>query len=142
MKHQYPRISTANPLLCYSNKMMICNRIIANVFRKHLKEFDITDSQLSILFFVTKSKNVNQKGISDFLISEKSTINRNIKRLIDKEFISFEKSYLHTTKSGKQLLERIIPSWDNAMTEVKEIIGKEGEDALNTIHSKLKNHTC
>ncbi len=118
----------------------MCNRMIANIFRKHLKSFEITDSQLSILFFVTKSKNVNQKSISDFLVSEKSTVNRNIKRLTNKGLISFEKHSLTTTEKGKQLLESIVPSWENAMKEVKEIIGKEGEDALNAIHSTLKNH--
>ncbi|MDA9773807.1 MarR family transcriptional regulator [Saprospiraceae bacterium] len=116
--------------------------MIANIFRKHLKEFDITDSQLSILFFVTKSQNVNQKSISDFLISEKSTVNRNLKRLTDKGLISFNKRHLDTTREGKQLLERIIPSWNHAMKEVKEIIGDEGEIALDTMYSKLKGHIC
>ncbi|MEE9430957.1 MAG: MarR family winged helix-turn-helix transcriptional regulator [Melioribacteraceae bacterium] len=137
MNDKYSKIDTINPLSCYSNKMMRCNRIIANIFRKHLKDFGITDSQLSILFYVTKSKEVNQKNICDFLVSEKSTTNRNINRLLDKGYLSIDKHYLITTENGKELLERIIPSWENAMEEVNEIIGKDGEDALNKIHSKL-----
>ncbi len=137
MSVKYPKIASANPLSCYSNKMMRCNRIIANIFRKHLKEFEITDSQLSILFYVTKSKEVNQKKLSDFLVSEKSTISRNINRLIDKGFLTFDNRYLKTTEKGKELLERIIPSWGKAMKEVNEILGKAGEAALNKIHSKL-----
>lgn len=139
MGNKYPNIEKVNPLSCYSNKMMMCNRIIANIFRKHLSEFGITDSQLSILFFVTKTKNVNQKGISDFLVSEKSTINRNIKRLIDKEFIAVDQYTIRTTEKGKKLLEKIIPNWETAMKEVYDKIGRDGEVALSKIHNKLKN---
>lgn len=139
MGNEYPKLEKINPLSCYSNKMMMCNRMIANIFRKHLSEFGITDSQLSILFFVAKSKGVKQKSISEFLVSEKSTVNRSMKRLIDKGLISVIKYTISTTEKGNQLLERIIPRWENAMEEVYDKIGPEGEDALNNIYNKLKN---
>lgn len=121
---------------------MMCNRMIANIFRRHLKEFDITDSQLSILFFVSKKENPNQKQIADFLATEKSTVNRNIKRLITRQYISFSEQKLALTSNGKELLERLIPSWENAMNEVNAILGDEGEQALNNIYTKLNERQC
>lgn len=119
--------------------MMQCNRIVANVFRKHLKQFDITDSQLSILFIVTKAKAVNQKRIADALYLEKSTVNRNLKRLIDKGYITYiEGNQLRITDQGLQFLEQVIPHWDQAMEEIRAILNPDGETALNLIAFKLK----
>ena len=137
-KSNYPNIENSSPSACISAKILSCNRIIANIFRKHLKESNITASQLSILFIVTKEENVNQKKLSDFLYSEKSTINRNIKRLLESNYISYKNNrVLITTEKGKSFLESVIPQWDKAMKEVRQILEKEGEDALNIIQSKL-----
>lgn len=117
---------------------MRCNRIIANIFRKHLQESGITDSQLSILFYLSKSKNVTQKEISQFLIMEKSTVNRNIKRLLNKEYINSNiHSALNTTSKGNEALENIIPLWNKAMYEAEKALGKEGLSSLNIMQSKL-----
>ncbi len=137
-KTKYPNIEKSNPSTCISGKMMKCNRIVANVFRKHLKPFAITDSQLSILFVVTKGKAVNQKRISEILFLEKSTVNRNITRLIDSQYIAFDSNlFLHTTEKGKQFLEKILPHWDMAMKEIHDILGKEGTEAVALIAHKL-----
>jgi len=120
--------------------MMKSNRIIANVFRKHLKPFGITDSQLSMLFFITKAKNVSQKQIAERLFLEKSTVNRNITRLMDQQYLSTDSNkIINTTEKGKQLLEKVIPRWNIAMKEIQSILGKEGVQAVNLILGKL-NH--
>ncbi|WP_420603567.1 MarR family winged helix-turn-helix transcriptional regulator [Flagellimonas sp.] len=135
---KYPNIETCNPSTCISGNIRKSNRIIANIFRKHLKPFDITDSQLSILFVVTKGSSITQKRISELLYLEKSTVNRNLTRLIDKNYISTNSdSFLFTTESGQAFLESIIPHWNNAMTEVRGILGTNGENAINLILSKL-----
>jgi len=137
-KNTFPNLTNCTPIDCISSKMMRCNRIIANIFRKHLKESDITDSQLSIMFFVAKSTNVTQKNISDFLIMEKSTVNRNIKRLLDKKYLKFENNtLLNTTNLGNEALEYIIPKWNKAMHEAEEILGKAGLTSLNLLQTKL-----
>ncbi|MGX1928016.1 MarR family winged helix-turn-helix transcriptional regulator [Flagellimonas sp. 2504JD4-2] len=118
--------------------MMKCKRIIANIFRKHLRPFGITDSQLSILFVITKGSAVNQKRISEKLHMEKSTVNRNLNRLIDSDYISTDQdSFLFTTEKGKEFLDGIIPHWHNAMAEVREILEQDGENAINLILGKL-----
>jgi len=137
-KIKYPNIEKCNPSVCISGNMMKCNRIVANVFRKHLKPFSITDSQLSILFVVTKGKAVNQKKISEILFLEKSTVNRNISRLIDSQYIAFDSNlFLNTTQKGKQFLEKVLPHWDMAMKEIRNILGEEGIEAVALIANKL-----
>lgn len=139
-KVKYPNIEKCDPRTCISGNMMKSNRIIANVFRKHLKPFGITDSQLSMLFFITKAKNVSQKQIAERLFLEKSTVNRNITRLMDQQYLSTDSNkIINTTEKGKQLLEKVIPRWNIAMKEIQSILGKEGVQAVNLILGKL-NH--
>ena len=117
---------------------MKCQRIIANIFRKYLKPFEITDSQMSILFTVTKAKEVNQKMLADRLYMEKSTVNRNIIRLIKREYIVMDdQMILHTTAQGKEFLEQIIPHWEMAMQESREVLGQEGLQAVSLLTEKL-----
>ncbi|HFC00744.1 MAG TPA: MarR family transcriptional regulator [Phaeodactylibacter sp.] len=134
----YPNIHRFTPSDCISGKVMKCNRIVANLFRKHLKPFNITDSQLSIIFVISKAKNSNQKKISELLYLEKSTVNRNLNRLLQKGVIAYTgKKELTLTKQGKQLLNAVIPHWEKAMTEIRILLNEDGENALNLLTKKL-----
>lgn len=102
--------------------------------------YNITDSQLSILFVITKKKEITSKKISDMLCMDKSTISRNLRRLIEKKYISKKGGfYLSITDHGKQLLEEVIPEWEKAMFETRQIIGNEGENSLNILLTQLIN---
>ena len=133
-----PNIYNFNPSDCISGKVMKCNRIVANLFRKHLAQFNITDSQLSILFVLTKVKNSNQKKLSELLYLEKSSVNRNINRLLLQDRIEYtERKELMLTEQGKQLLNNVLPHWEKAMTEIKIILQEDGQNALNLLAEKL-----
>ncbi len=135
---KYPLLEKCNPSTCISSMMMKCNRIVANIFRKHLKLFGITDSQLSMLFTITKAQDVNQKKLSDKLFMEKSTVNRNINRLMDHGYIEMSDSkLLKTTEKGRRLLEDVLPHWNKAMEETREVLNVEGINALAVVMNKL-----
>lgn len=135
---KFPIVESCNPRVCISAKMMKCNRIVSSVFRKHLKPYGITNSQLSTLFVITKADNPSQKLLSDKLYMDKSTVNRNLKRLLENGWIVKQNIHqLQTTIKGKALLEVVIPHWDNAMTEIRTLLEDEGELALNIMLQKL-----
>src|SRR5690606_35222287 len=137
----FNNLASFNPQTCISGKVMRLSRITANVFRKYLKPYDITDSQLSILFILSKKGGLTQKQLSDIAILEKSTLNRNLKRLFDKNYVSrADFPIIQITKEGKKFVNKIIPEWDKAMKEIRDILGTEGEDALNILYSKLLNN--
>lgn len=136
--NQFPNLESCSPSSCISGQIMKCNRIVANVFRKYLSPFNITDSQLSMLFVISKINEVTQKRISEILYLEKSTVNRNLKRLKENHYITFDqKVFISITNEGKVFLEQLIPEWDLAMKEIREIIGEEGESALNLLTKQL-----
>jgi len=140
---EFKNIQKFNPRECISGKMMRLNRLTANVFRKHLSPFNITDSQLTLLFILSKKEKRNQKEISDIAKLEKSSLNRNLTRLIEKGFVTKKEfPLLQLTLSGKVFVNDIIPEWGKAMNEIKELISEEGLNGINIALDNLsKNST-
>ena len=135
---QFPNVDSCNPRVCISSKITKCNRIVSRVFRKHLKPFGITNSQLSTLFIITKAEQPSQRLLSDMLYMDKSTVNRNLNRLVDNGYVVKQNLHeLRTTVKGKALLETVIPHWENAMKEIRALLENDGEVALNMLLQKL-----
>lgn len=128
-----------DPTTCLNGKMNRINRLTGNIFRKHLKGFDLTSSQLTMLFVLFKRGGVTQKELTDILFMEKSSVNRNLRRLFEKEYVS-KNSFplIEITNKGKLLLNEVVPSWQAAMKEIRLALQQDGENAVDTILSKLK----
>ena len=136
-------IENFNPSTCISGKIMRINRLVANVFRKHLKALNITDSQLSLMFVLSKRKRIKQSELSRLAIIEKSTLNRNLKRLIERGFLSRENfPLIEITENGIEFVITAIPPWNLAMEEIRTTLEEEGEAAINLISQKLKTNKC
>ena len=127
-----------DPKECISGKMMRLNRVTANIFRKYLSPFGITDSQLTILFILSKKSGLNQKQLSDLTVLEKSTLNRNLNRLIGSELVSkADFPLIKITIKGKTLVNAILPEWKKAMNEIERMLESDGKNALDTLIKKL-----
>lgn len=130
-----------NPSVCISAKVRRLERATSAIFRKHLLPLDITESQLSILFVLAKTGGLTQKQLADFAMLEKSTINRNLARLHTKDFITRQYfPMIQLTYTGKEFVVSVIPAWENAMQEIKNMLTTNGEDALNLLLLKIKTN--
>ena len=140
MKQTFLKLEACNPSMCFSGRLMRMDRIISSIFRKHIAPFELTNSQLSILFVIAKKEIVIQQQLAETLFLEKSSLSRNIKRLLETALIEkINTKQIQVTEKGKALLERIIPHWEKAMDEVKELLGDDGQNAFNTVYQKIKN---
>ena len=140
-KNTYSNLVMVQPQFCIARKTMMCNRLIAKIFRKHIGKHNLTTSQLSILFITLKKQVVLQSFLAEMLILEKSTISRNMRRLLEKGYIQRSqevKKAIQLTEEGKAFLNTVIPDWENAMQEVKEILGENGQAALDILLKNLK----
>ncbi len=138
IQKDFPILDRCRPSTCIGGKMMRCNRLVAQIFRKHLKPFDLTNSQLSTLFIIAKKQGVSQQELASMLVMEKSTVSRNLKRLFDKEYVFKEAKQIHITTNGKVFLEEVIPVWEDAMKEVTTMLQSEGVEALDLVLSRLR----
>ena len=138
MNEDYPLLSSCNPSVCFSGRIMRLNRIITAIFRKHITPFELTTSQLSMLFVIAKKGSVSQRELCDILFLEKSSTSRNLLRLLqDGLVIKTASRQIKITEKGKQLLEDIIPHWEKAMEEVRSMLGEEGQHSFEIIYGKI-----
>ncbi|MGB1242899.1 MAG: MarR family winged helix-turn-helix transcriptional regulator [Chitinophagales bacterium] len=137
----FPLLDACDPTSCSGGRIMLCERIISGIYRKHLSQFDLTNSQLVILMVINRMGNVSQADLSRMLVLEKSSVSRNMKRLFASGYIKRGNARkLEITLNGKTLLESLIPAWDAAKAEVNEMLGEEGQEAMDIIVSKLQNN--
>lgn len=140
MNTKYPLLEACNPMSCHASRIMVCERLIANIYRKHLSIFKLTNSQMVIMMVLAKKGETTQSELGAFIHLEKSSLSRNLRRLFQSKYVErVEKRQLSITDHGKMLLETLIPAWNAAKHEVNELLGEEGQQALNTITVKLQN---
>ncbi len=119
--------------------VMYCERRILAIYRKHLGPFELTSSQFSILMVLARRGPLKQVELCVMIALEKSSASRNLQRLLGEKFLSRKADRsLEITNKGKALLERCIPSWEQAKAEVVELLGAEGEQALRGVMMKLR----
>jgi len=137
---EFENIQSFDPTTCISNKVLKIGRITAHIFRKYYRPFNITNSQLSILFILTYRGGLTQKRLCEISQLEKSSLNRNLKRLFAKRYLSRRDfPIIEITDNGKAFVNKIIPEWEKAMKEIRQLLGKDGEAALDMTLAKLLN---
>lgn len=123
---------------CISSRVMRLNRFTANLFRKRLKPFGITESQLALLFILSKNEDLNQKKLSEISLLEKSSLNRNLNRLFEAGLITKDDfPIISITAKGQKMVNAVIPEWKKAMCEMEQYLNKDGLEALNLIMEKV-----
>lgn len=138
MNVEYPNLEVANPSLCFSGRIMRMERIVGSIFRKHIAPFSLTNSQLSILFVTAKREMVTQNDLTETLFLEKSSVSRNIKRLLENNLIEkVGTRNIQMTTKGKSLLEQVVPEWNKAMEEMNALLGDTGQEAFNTLYKSI-----
>jgi len=98
-------------------------------------------SQLSLLMVTGKMKAVPQAELGKMLKLERSTVTRDLTRLVDKGFLvksgTNSRPVVEMTDAGAEYTERIIPDWYNATQEAKNKLGADGDLALNLVLQNL-----
>ncbi len=141
-KNEKSLLQKTEPGICIGSRLKILSRNVENIYRKHLGPYSITSSQLSILFFVAKNEEVRQKDIGKFLILERSTVCRDLTRLIRNGLIAKNRTELRSTvaltKAGGSLLEEVIPSWKMAHEESSELLGEHVMTEIDNLVSRIR----
>jgi len=103
-----------------------------------MSPFGVTNSQVSLLFILSKYEGLTQKRLAGIAQLEKSSLHRNLKNLVGAGYVKKSKfPQFEISVEGKKLVHDIIPEWEKAMGEIREILGAEGESAITEIHLKL-----
>ena len=125
---------------CIGARLRRLSRVVDIEFRQQLSDYDITENQMTILFVLKKTKEIEQGKIGSFLVLQRSTVSRNLRLLEKQGLIKKTQDYrpiVKLTQKGKRLVEELIPLWENIMDHLLEKIGKKGMKSLFKLEEKL-----
>lgn len=126
--------------LCIGSRLRRLSRIVDNHFREAITDFNITENQMTILFFLYKNGKIEQGKIGEFLALQRSTVSRNIKLLEKQNYLVKSTHYrpdIELTSEGDKLVKQLVPLWNEVMNELIIKLGSFGMDTIGELEKKL-----
>lgn len=123
--------------MCVGSRLSKLSRVFNKLYAGHLKEAGVTLTQVTILFSIAGMQPVEQRDIGKFHQLERSTVTRDLERLVERNYIQKTPGgispILEMTKEGEAFLAVFAPLWAKAQEEALAQLGTEGQKALNTL---------
>lgn len=108
------------------------SRIVLHMYQKELAQFNITPPQSSILWILSKTKDVSQTEIVRALMLDKANVSALVRKLKEEGYIDVRsadndgrKSILSLTSSGKEMVKKI----DKIDKKISQVLEKTGKSA-------------
>jgi len=115
------------------------SRIITRVYDDALRSLGMTSSQFTLLTAVAQRDGVTAAEIGFSLDIEKSTLSRNLKRLVGIGLVQMDPPAgrhgrgLHLTEAGSRAIQAAYPVWRQTQDVVEKALGTESSEQFDTI---------
>ena len=123
------------PQECIGSRLRGLSRKVDSIYRKHLEGTDITENQLSVMMALYITGKIEQIEIGRILNLERSSLSRNLTRLIDQGLILKEgavnRPLISLSKKGIQKVDSVTPAWERAMDEVHTLLSEKALTGFN-----------
>jgi DNA-binding MarR family transcriptional regulator len=127
--------TTANE--CLATRVRQLSRIITRIYDDAMRPLGITASQYTLLAQLASRDGITAVEIGHELDIEKSTLSRNLKRLLVLGLIIMDPPAgrrgrgLHLTPKGQGVLKEAYPVWMGAQTRAKGVMGGDTRATLD-----------
>ncbi len=124
---------------CIATRVRQLSRIITRVYDDAMRAHKITASQFTLLTQLAQTDGITAAEIGLELDIEKSTLSRNLKRLLALGHIIMDPPAgrrgrgLHLTPRGQAVIKDAYPVWQAAQRRATEVMGKEGRETLDIL---------
>lgn len=126
---------------CLGSRLRSLSRKIDGIYRKYLGNSGVTENQLSIMMAVYKMGKVEQNIIAGFLNLEKSSLSRNLKRIIEAGYVlkdgPVNRPMIALSKPGREKVEDLVPRWEKAMDEIHEVLRGVDMEAFGRFERRI-----
>lgn len=118
-----------SPAECTCFRIRSAARRVTQIYNQHLAPTGLKISQFSLLGFVCAEGPVTIGRLSELLATDRTTLTRNLKPLLDDGVIERAASgdkrrhELAATPAGRALFKRALPLWSAAEQEVRAAMG-------------------
>jgi len=122
---------------CISTRIRQLSRIITRVYDDAMRPLGITASQFTLLTQLAQQDGITAVEIGHTLDIEKSTLSRNLKRLLALGHITMDPPAgrrgrgLHLTPKGELVIQQGFPVWREAQTRTIRVMGPESRGTLD-----------
>lgn len=136
-KSDLETIAHAATEACIATRVRQLSRIITRVYDDALRSHKITASQFTLLTQLAQTDGITAAEIGLELDIEKSTLSRNLKRLLALGHIIMDPPAgrrgrgLHLTARGKAVIREAYPVWQAAQRRANDVMGKESRSTLD-----------
>ena len=124
---------------CIATRVRQLSRIITRVYDDALRSHKITASQFTLLTQLAQTDGITAAEIGVDLDIEKSTLSRNLKRLLALGHITMDPPAgrrgrgLHLTPRGQTVIREAYPVWQAAQKRALEVMGRESRQTLDAL---------
>lgn len=129
---------------CLATRVRQLSRIITRVYDDAMRPLGITASQYTLLAQLAARDSITAVEIGHELAIEKSTLSRNLKRLLALGHIIMDPPAgrrgrgLHLTPKGQAILKDAFPIWQDAQTRAVSAMGAESRNVLDGLLSQAE----
>ena len=124
---------------CIATRVRQLSRIITRVYDDAMRPLGITMSQYTLLTQLAQQDGITAVEIGTDLDIEKSTLSRNLKRLLALGHLTMDPPAgrrgrgLHLTPKGQDVIQRGYPVWKEAQTRAVRVMGPESRATLDVL---------
>jgi len=129
---------------CLATRVRQLSRIITRVYDDAMRPLGITASQYTLLAQLAARDSITAVEIGHELDIEKSTLSRNLKRLLALGHIIMDPPAgrrgrgLHLTAKGQTILKEAFPIWQDAQKHAMSAMGAESRNVLDGLLSQAE----
>ncbi len=143
-KHVIIDIAEATASACLATRVRQLSRIVTRVYDDAMRPLGITASQYTLLAQLASRDGITAVEIGHDLDIEKSTLSRNLKRLMALEHILMDPPAgrrgrgLHLTLKGREILKKAFPIWQDAQRRTSAVMGIDTRGLLDAMVAKAE----
>lgn len=123
---------------CFALRARFLDRMVTRIYDEAMRPHGLRSTQLTLLVGICQAEPVRPGDLAHRLEMDKSTMSRNVARLVDAGWVqtTATEGHGHTlaiTEEGRALLEEIRPAWEGAQRQVRKVLGPEVVDGLRAV---------
>lgn len=145
--HDIGQIAEKTSTACLATRVRQLSRIITRVYDDAMRQHGITASQFTLLTQLAHRDGITAVEIGHSLDIEKSTLSRNLKRLLTLGLIIMDPPAgrrgrgLHLTDKGRDVIQTAYPVWIAAQQKAVNVMGPDSRQRLDDLLEQAEKLT-
>jgi DNA-binding MarR family transcriptional regulator len=106
---------------CFGSRFRILNRLVTGIYDTALRPHGLRISQLNVLVSVAARGPLRASELCQMLKLEKSTLSRDLKRLVEQGWVA-RTPRLEITPAGRAQVAKCLPAWRKAQHKTRKLL--------------------